>query len=178
MHSNVAALHLLGADPAARVRARVPDVITTIEAASRVAWLPLSLDIALSEAVCAVVGDEGALRHSRLALEDSLKTPLLRPLKAGARALLDGQPQALLRFAARNWHHVFKDACDADFRPGRLNTGTFELRSCAPEILASRGWVVSTAGFLQGLVAELSVEASITHRIDVDDAVVSYLVGW
>jgi hypothetical protein len=181
MQDDVAAVRRLGDDVARRVHGRARAAIEVIEAANRVDWLPLRLDIALTEAIHAEVGDDGTREHARLALKASLQSPLLRPFKLGAFAILRATPHSLLKLTTRGWPLVFKDTAEPAYAPTEVpgaRGGQFVLDQCPPELVASPAWIIGTAGFLLGMLDEANANGRVDTHIDAARGQVRYELAW
>jgi hypothetical protein len=111
IQSNLASVEILGAGEAHRVRHALGDSrVATIEQAGRMEWLPLEIDVALTDAVGEVVGMDGVRRWARTSIQQSLDGPLLGPLRDGAVRLFGLAPAKILKWAPRAWSHVYKNA--------------------------------------------------------------------
>lgn len=80
LHANLVALQTLGAPEAEAIRAVAPDAVRDIEAAIAVAWLPIELDVALTDAVVEVVGHDRMRAWASEAILESTRGPLLGPI--------------------------------------------------------------------------------------------------
>jgi hypothetical protein len=110
IQGNLHALELLGPEHAARIHAALgPGLTRTIRQASRVDWLPLSVDLALTAAVFREVGIEGLRAWGRNALLVSADGPLLRPILRAAISLFGLTPLSLLRHMPMAWRQVYQE---------------------------------------------------------------------
>ena len=75
--------------------------------ASRVAWLPLEIDVELTAAVERVVGRDRMRRWARDAIVRSTEGPLLRPIVAGLQAM-GLTPHNALRRAPYGWTLIYR----------------------------------------------------------------------
>lgn len=138
-----------------------------IQGASRVAWLPLSVHVELSEIQLETFGVARAHDYYRRAFADSLKGPVLGPLVLTAARLLGLSPASFVRWASRAHEAGFKNAgavvgevlgpCHARLEYSRL-----------PGICtASDAWLASTQGSAYGAYDVLGVEGVV--RLDTRD---------
>ncbi len=118
VHANLRSLELMGQDQAQRVRDAVdPDVLRAIESATRVAWLPVELDLELSEAVDRILGPQALTDWSRLAMQDSFRGPLLGPVVDGAVRLFGLHPGRLAKVFPRGWTQIYRGCGDLKTEP-------------------------------------------------------------
>src|SRR5687768_11064744 len=107
LKSNVESLAALGAARESEIRAAVASVVRAVEDASRVAWLPLALDVRLTEAVAHACGLEGMKRWSSDAIVRSADGPLLGPVIRGLHAI-GLAPATTLKRAPYAWGLVYR----------------------------------------------------------------------
>jgi hypothetical protein len=108
LQSNLAEVDRLGEERAARVRTIVgAQRIATIEAPPS-DWLPIEIDIALTEAVQEVLGPGGVRSWSREALSTSLDKPFMRPL-LGALRVFGVTPAGYTKLGPRGWGAIYRD---------------------------------------------------------------------
>jgi hypothetical protein len=170
---NVAALALLG-DAAARIEARVPDVIATVAAASKLEWMPLQLDIALTAAVFAESGRDGVRAWSRRALLQSLQGPLLKPILDGAVTLFGLSPPALLKRSPLIWKQIYRDC-------GLLHIEEPERHVVNVVIAGVPTLISDDVGYLEGTAGAFEAVLELTHvkgHVDVVAVPVGFRVAW
>lgn len=107
LKSNVESLATLEPPLGEQVRAKVADVVRQIEEAVSVAWLPLELDIRLTEAVDEVAGREGMALWARGAIVRSTEGPLFRPMLA-ALVRMGLTPHTAFRRVPYGWNLVYR----------------------------------------------------------------------
>lgn len=106
---NVASLSLLGSDLEAKIRDRLsPATLRRVEESTRLDWLPLEMDLELTETVSTVAGRDAFLRWSRTTMGNSLQGTFLGPLVDGAVAIFGLQPTGILKVATRGWNLIFR----------------------------------------------------------------------
>ena len=116
VQANLTSIELLGVGQAHRVRHQLGTTrVSAIERASRMEWLPLDLDVALTDAVGEVVGMEGVRRWAKTSMQQSLDGPLLGPLRDGAVRLFGLEPNKILKWTPRAWSHMYKHAGTLEF---------------------------------------------------------------
>lgn len=108
LQSNLVEVDRLGPEAAARVRVVLGEErIAQIEAPPT-DWLPIEVDIALTEAVHEVLGEGGVRRWSREALATSLDKPFMRPL-LGALRVFGLTPAGYTKLGPRGWGAIYRD---------------------------------------------------------------------
>lgn len=152
LKSNLEALRDLGPDAEARVRAAVPEVVREVEEAVRVAWLPLELDVRLTEAVERATDEERLRAWGRDAIARSAEGPLLRPILA-ALERLGLTPHVALKRVPHGWSLIYRDCGEIGYE--RLGEREAVLvQDDAPEaMLRSEPYVIGIAGAFDGVMA-------------------------
>lgn len=132
MKSNVVCLALLGEAKEAEVRAACSEVIAEIDASIRTSWLPLELDVILSQSVADLCGTESVAEWARQAVYQSARGPLMGPIIDGLTRLGLGPRHGLRRVPAA-WNLIYRNCgkitCDAD-----AGTASLVLRSPPKEM--------------------------------------------
>lgn len=151
LKSNVESLSELGAESDRAIRHAVADVVRTIEEASRVAWLPLELDVRLTEAVAAACGLESTKRWSSGAIVRSADGPLLRPLIHGLQAM-GLTPATALKRAPYAWGLIYRGCGELRFEPEGEREIVLTQDDAPDAMLASRTYCEGIAGAFDGAV--------------------------
>jgi hypothetical protein len=158
---------LAGLDPAsaARVRGRLaPETLARLERSSRLGWLPVEVDVELTDAIYAELGAGRAHELFRRNLAAALDSPILRSLAQGALRLFGASPERLFGWAPKAYSQIYRDAGGMRFeaeRPGRARLELFEL---PPAIASSQSYLDGIAGSiaagfdLMGLKGEVAIE--------------------
>jgi hypothetical protein len=134
----------------ARVEATLPpDVVETIAEASRVAWLPVEVDIALSDHLLARMGTEAFRRFSVRATHAALEVPLLAGPARLLRAALEKSPTAVFRTLGLGWKLGYRRMGVIAFRASGEREGTVVFEGLPEPVLDSEGMRVA----LEGIVA-------------------------
>ena len=129
----------------AEVEEADPDLIQEIEAAPRLSWLPVSLNVRTVEAMAARFGEQRGIELLAECVYRQFDTPLWKSFVGGAMRLLGTEPSLLGRFLPEALQLVFRDC-------GRWavdNTDDTELTVSVrglPAALAAHGpWLRSLA---------------------------------
>ena len=130
LKEDLPALSELGEAPAAAILARLdPEVLRRIEAATRVDWLPLAVDLALVRAVRDEVGDDGLRRWGRAAARRNANA-LFRPLIEAAVRLFGFTPAGVFRFLPQAWKAAFRGC--GELRVDPVSHGELRIVLVAP----------------------------------------------
>jgi hypothetical protein len=147
IQQNVESLDLLGPDVARAVKAAVgAELLEKIEKATRVEWLPVEVDVALTEAVARTTGEDGVRKWSRAALVASVEAPFLRPIVKTAIALFGLTPASLLRHAPTGWKQVYLDCGVIRFESVSDKHVRLHLDGAPLQMTESKPYLVGTAG--------------------------------
>lgn len=165
--ANLTGLERLGAGAERRVRERMsPETVEAIELATRVAWLPIELDVELCEAVDREVGRSRLWEWQVEAALESMRGPLLSPLVTGAVRLFGPKPGRLLKFASRAWSQVYRDCGEVELGSASDSAAVLEYRG-GPDVVVADAMYLSTiaAGF-----SSVFLVLELTGDVDVDAA--------
>lgn len=133
-----------------RVRARMrPDLLQTLESASRIGFVPLDLDVEITRCLFAEAGPERARHIFRRNMAATFEAPVLRSFMGMAVRLRGGDPARLLDWCSKVWSQIYRDAGSIEFWALGDAAGRFELRGL-PEVLAGE------PAYLDGLAASIS----------------------
>jgi hypothetical protein len=148
-----------------RVRARLaPDTLGTLERSSRLAWLPIEIDVELTDAVYAELGAARAHALFRRNLTAALDTPILRSLAHGALRLFGASPERLFGWAPKAYMQLYRDAGAMRFESDGPGAARLELSLLPAAVAASRDYLdgvaaAVAAGFdLMGVDGEVRIE--------------------
>jgi hypothetical protein len=177
IQQNVESLELLGPDVARAVKADLgAEALERIEKATRVEWLPVEVDVAITEAVARTTGEAGVRKWSRAALAESVEAPFLRPIVKAAIALFGLTPASLLRHAPTGWKQVYLDCGVIRFESVNDKHVRLHLDGAPLQMTASKPYLVGTAGAweaafdiarAEGGVVDLTVPSPVAAVFDV-----------
>jgi hypothetical protein len=162
VQSTLDALAGLGPGAAARVRARMaPASLAAVAEASRIAWVPLALDIELTNWLYAEVGMERGRAFMRDNLRKSFDLPILRGLLDTALRLLGRDPERVLRWAPKVWGHLFRGAGSLRFEEAGACAARLVLADLPDEVLRGSEWLDGTAGAAAAVFDILRVDGEV-----------------
>lgn len=177
LQSNLAAIEALGTTVAERVRVRIgTDRVARIEEASRIAWLPLELDIAVAEAVEAEVGRPGLRSWLRAGVERSAATPLLSPFLSSARAIFGLTPHGFLRRTPQMWSVMYRDCGVAGYEELAGREALVMLADAPRELLASPAELAQLGVGLEAAIGLVSQAGSV--EVEVQDRRALFRCRW
>jgi hypothetical protein len=166
MKDDLAAVARLPADVAARIRGACAEAVAAIEGATRADWLPVVVDVELTEAIWREAGETALLEQARLALRAAMDGPLLRPLASVTIRVFGPRPHAALRMVPRAWPMVFRDCGTLDYVVVDDHVGRLVLRDAAGPLLASAPWQRGTGATFDALAAVAgAVDARATAEV-------------
>jgi hypothetical protein len=177
MKDNVLALEPLGPDVAARIRAACAEQVEKIEKASRADWLPVTLDVDITEAIALEAGDEAMLKQARLALLSSMEGPLLRPLRDVTIRVFGAHPHAVMKLAPKAWPMIFRDCGELEYDAAGKTEGVLRLKNAAPEFLASDTYRRGTGATFDALATVGGAKSAAT-TVEVRDSIIQWTVRW
>jgi hypothetical protein len=126
------------------------EALASIDRASGLDWLPLSLDVTLARAVHARRGDEGVRQLGREVGHGAADHPLLKPLVTATLGMMGRHPEALAAAGIKGWGLATR-------RAGRLVVGActgrevcFEI-SALPEVMRERALLFRMGGAAESL---------------------------
>ena len=175
LQSSLEAVDVLGPEVTADVHSRVsPSTLETIRRAPH-DWLPIALDVELTEAIAAVIGIEGVRRWSHDALARSLDKPFMSPL-LGALRVFGVTPAGYTKLGPRGWAGIYRDAGALV----REQTGPSEVLlthvDVPPVVMASEATHEGTAGAFEVVLKACRVAGEVRLSRGVDE--VRYIMSW
>ncbi len=116
MKANLVSLSGLGPEVERDVRAALASsIVSCVEEATRVAWMPIELDIELTETVARCAGTQALCDWSKDSMKKSLESPFLKPVLDAAVAIFGLRPAGLLKFFPRGWGQVYRNCGELSF---------------------------------------------------------------
>ena len=153
LKDSVAALSGFGPEKEAAVRALVPEgLLEQIQAATKVDWLPIDLDVHFTDALYRVLGEQGLRKLACDAMVRSTQGPLTGPFVRGTIKLFGLSPKHLLKLSKQFWRAVYRNC--GRIEPVDVGLGTLDLHfHDLPEIVArSRAYLIGFLGGIDGVL--------------------------
>jgi hypothetical protein len=134
MHELVAAVDMLPSHESGRIRAKtLPSTLATVAESTPGAWLPIELNVELTENLSVVLGAERTREFFRSMTLAEYQTSLFKTFLATVTRLLSLTPAVFVKMTPRGWNLVFR-ACGV-FRPLEREGRTARLLfSAIPEV--------------------------------------------
>lgn len=150
--SELGSLDAVDADLGQRVREVMnPDALMRIQTASRLAWLPVELDVELTRALFAVAGPVRAQKVLRDSMVAEFDGPMLRPLRAAAAALFGNTVKDASAWAPRVWSVIFRDAGELAVVDAGTNAVDFVLRDLPRVVLESPNYLLGFSAVFEAV---------------------------
>lgn len=134
----------------ARVREALrPETRRAIEEASRIALVPVELDLEVTERLYDLAGEERARTILRANLAATFTSPVLRSFMQMALRLRGRDPGRLFDWSSKVWNQIYRDCGDMQYAGVGGNQGRIELTGL-PDCLTDH------PRYLDGVAATLS----------------------
>ncbi|RIL06613.1 MAG: hypothetical protein DCC71_06015 [Proteobacteria bacterium] len=167
VRSSLDTLDRIDAALGARVRAKLaPETARALAEASSVSYVPVEVDVDVTECLFAEAGSERGCEVMRENLELTFESPLLSALVSGGLRLLGRSPARLLGWSAKFWGQLYRDAGTMAFEADGPSSGHLRLTGLPACIAASRPYLLGMAASLgaafeaMGVDGEASVAAA------------------
>lgn len=143
----------------ARVRARLrPETRRALDEASAVSFVPVEIDVDVTESLFAEAGTARACEVMRENLSLTFESPLLSALVSGGLRLLGRSPGRLLGWSSKFWTQLYRDAGTMEFVAEGTHAGRLELRDLPACIAASKPYLLGMAAALGAAFEMMDVE--------------------
>jgi hypothetical protein len=160
VQGSLSAIDELDADLGRQVRAAMkPDTLEELESASRVSWIPLHIDIELTECFFEVAGEERAFQALRDNLANALDSTVLKPLLDGAFAIFGRSPAKILRWTPKVWSLLYRNCGELSLAKSDDHSAVLEATDLPPELVANANYMKGTAAAILGFFQVLGVDA-------------------
>lgn len=114
-----------------------------IEAASRLAWLPVTFNISVVEAICAELGEEPGLELLAVCVHEQFETPLWSGFVGPAIRLLGREPGGLGRWIPKALDIMFRNCGAFSISPDGDATIVIEAHGLPDSLCNHRLWLRS-----------------------------------
>ena len=150
----------LDADLGKQVRAAMkPETLEELESASRVGWLPLRVDVELTECFFEVAGEERALQILRDNMANTLDSMVLKPLLDGAFGIFGRSPAKILKWSPKAWYLLYRNCGQLVLAKSDDRSAVLEGTDLPPELVASANYMKGVAAALLGFFDVLGIDA-------------------
>ncbi len=162
MESNLQSLDELGPEHSQKIRAELTREIALVEGSTRVGWLPLEHDIALTELVARVSGDQALWDWSLGSMLKTVDAPLLRPAVDSAVRLFGLSPDKIVRLAPRVWQVIYRNAGDLEVRREGPSAVSLLWRNVPGIAMRSHAYRIGIAASLASLFEICRVRGTVS----------------
>jgi hypothetical protein len=178
VRGSLSAVDDLDAHLGQRVRAAMkPETLEELESASAVGWLPVRVDVELTECFLDVAGEERALRALRDNMANALNSAVLKPLLDGAFAIFGRSPAKMLKWTSKVWSLLYRDCGRLALASSDEHSAVLEGTGFPPELLDSDKYLKGVAGSILGFFDVLGIEAQSEFE-RLGKGRVSFLLRW
>lgn len=178
--ANLTYLDHLGEDAKRKVLAALrPETVRQIEDSTRVDWLPLELDIELTDTVVKVVGDKGMSDWALTCLMVSSQSGLLGPLVTGSIRLFGLSPKAVFKIAPKAWLAVFKNCGHLVIEDKAKTTIELVGHNLPQQMIESNAYLVGIQGSFRAVFELTRFKGNITiDRRSIERRQVVWTASW
>ena len=163
-----------------RLRSRLaPATLRRVEDAASITFLPVALDVELTECLFAEAGEERAreVMHSNLA--STFEAPILASLVSAAMRMLGREPARLFRWSPKVWSQLYRDAGELRWIDGGPGAGRLVYHALPAAIVASRPYLVGVEAALGACFDLMGVDGEVRlGEVDPAQGRVVYELGW
>ena len=153
-----------------RVRARLDDAArAALDAAGPVSFVPVELDVRVTEALFAEAGETRAREILRENLLVTFDAPILSSFVAGALRLLGRNPARLFGWSAKVWGQLYRDCGAIRFVRDGDDAGRLELSDLPTCVAASRPYLAGMEAAFDAAFALMDAEGAV-RLAEVDPA--------
>jgi hypothetical protein len=146
----------------ARVRARLDDAArAALDGAGPVSFVPVELDVRVTEALFAEAGEARAREILRENLLLTFDAPILSSFVGGALRLLGRDPSRLFGWSAKVWGQLYRDCGSIRFVRTGEGGGRLELADLPACVAASRPYLSGMEAALDAGFALMDVEGNV-----------------
>jgi hypothetical protein len=166
-------------DQLAAVEAADPDLVQEVDAASRLSWLPVSLNVRTVEAMAARFGEQRGIELLAECVYRQFDTPLWKSFVGGAMRLLGTDPGLLGRFLPEAIQLVFRGCGQWSVESTGETELTVHARELPASLVAHGPWLRSLATGMTPLFTLCSCGGS-ARLAEADEAARSarYVLTW
>lgn len=154
-------------------------LVREVEAASRLAWLPVALNVRVVEATVSSFGEQRGLEVLADCVYDQFESPLWKNFIGGAIRLLGTEPGSLGRWIPHALQLIFRDCGSwSATRTGERELSV-EMREIPEELASHRLWVRSLGIGMRPLFPLCGTEGtSDLDRLDASQRRATYRLEW
>lgn len=138
-----------------------PDTLRAIAAASGLDWLPVAVNLRLTQAIYDGLGAAEADRFFRAHTVASLDGPVLRTLVVTAVRILGLDPASFARWVPRAWHMLFRETGEWSVAGDGPASAVLTLARLPLECAEHQVWLRSVSRSLEAVLDLAKVEGAV-----------------
>jgi hypothetical protein len=162
VQGSLEAIDKIDAELGRRVREQLkPETLDFIESRSPVGWVPLEMDVELTECFYRVAGAQRARQALRANLRESCDKAVLKPMLVGALGIFGRSPAKILRWAPRVWGQLIRNGGKMDFIRADEGSVRLALRDLPPEISSSQIYLDGVCANISGFFDVIRVTGEV-----------------
>jgi hypothetical protein len=163
----------------ARVRGRLDDSArAALDAAGPVSFVPVELDVEVTEALFAEAGEARAREILRENLLVTFDAPILSSFVAGALRLLGRNPARLFGWSAKVWGQLYRDCGSIRFVRAGESAGRLELADLPACVTASRAYLAGMEAAFDASFALMDAEGELRLAHVDPDGRATFELAW
>jgi hypothetical protein len=180
VRSSLDAVDRIDAALGRRVRARLAaETARVLDEASPVSYVPVALDVEVTECLFAEAGAARACEVMRQNLAITFESPLLSALVSGALRLLGRAPARTFSWSSKFWSQLYRDAGTLSYFAETPTSGRLELRELPACMAASDNYLLGMAAAVGATFELLGVEGDAQlGRVDVEARRADIQLSW
>lgn len=156
-------------EAAPRILAAIsPATVKRGEEAFTSAWLPLELDLEITQAVFREMGEEAVRVWSRTSIAQLFEGPLLRPLTDAGIKAFGATPQSWIKWFPRLWPSVLRNCGELSIAESGERSAVIRLCGAPRAILDSPPFLRSLCGACEGAILFVRAVARVEYRLEKD----------
>ncbi len=175
-----AALHAALAAEPVRLRAALAESpLDQVLDASRSAWIPVEIDMDVTEAITAVLGPDRCTEFWRKSLVETMRSPILGPMVDGVVAVFGLAPESLLRWTPRAWSAVYRNCGTMTVLERGIREGRIGFDDITPALLRSGAFIEALRASFEAVFTLCRVHGEVqVESLDVASRSAVYAFSW
>jgi hypothetical protein len=129
-----------------------PETVETIREANRFTWIPVSLDIEVTEAVHEETGEDGLMDWAKEGFLHAMKTPVLGPMFSGIVRLFGIQPAGMFKLAPLAWRAAYRNCGELTVQEVSGVGLRGALDDLPPHVAECRPYFIGVAGVFDAVL--------------------------
>lgn len=163
LQDSLKSLEYLGLALKSKVLARIPQsTLREIEESVRGTWLPVELDVIVTEAAAEELGNDGVQDWSAEAMVRSAQGPIIGPFFKTIIALWEPTPKKLYKYAPKAFRSMYRNCGELSVKQVGPETERLTFSGLPFQIINSLPYLRSIAGALEGVIRLCRMNGTVT----------------